>query len=348
MAIFKTMKKLWFRKHHYRQLSNAKKFLEVAIPVPWGNIRGKWWGPTDKRPILTLHGWQDNCGSFDRLIPLLNNDVGFLAIDLPGHGYSSRLPVGVPYNITTYLSAIQYTKKHLGWSQLTLMGHSFGGITSFTYTMMYPDEVDFLICIDGAKQFIPKFRKNRLAKSFDTFIKNSDLVMENNEPPSYTMEEIRKKVIQPNHGSIHTDVAHYLLERSIARSKTQPDKYYFTRDPRLKAEAFIYVSQEESVYMAQYIRCPVFIAKAKGFGYFEPKENYYKVMEVLKRTVPDFEHHYVEGTHHAHLNNPGAELSSLINNFIKKYDLVDRNVGGLKADIIIDERIILKTVVRSK
>lgn len=31
---------------------------EVSIPVPWGEIRGKWWGPTDSRPILSLHGWQ--------------------------------------------------------------------------------------------------------------------------------------------------------------------------------------------------------------------------------------------------------------------------------------------------
>lgn len=31
---------------------------EVRIPVPWGHLAAKWWGPQDKRPILCLHGWQ--------------------------------------------------------------------------------------------------------------------------------------------------------------------------------------------------------------------------------------------------------------------------------------------------
>lgn len=31
---------------------------EVRIPVPWGHIAGKWWGPQNKRPILVMHGWQ--------------------------------------------------------------------------------------------------------------------------------------------------------------------------------------------------------------------------------------------------------------------------------------------------
>lgn len=31
---------------------------EVRIPVPWGHIAGKWWGPRDRRPIFVVHGWQ--------------------------------------------------------------------------------------------------------------------------------------------------------------------------------------------------------------------------------------------------------------------------------------------------
>lgn len=37
---------------------NDRECVEVQIPMPWGFLRGKWWGPTDKRPILGLHGWQ--------------------------------------------------------------------------------------------------------------------------------------------------------------------------------------------------------------------------------------------------------------------------------------------------
>lgn len=44
---------------------------EISVPVPWGQIRGKAWGPDHGRPVLCLHGWADNCGTFNTLIPLL-------------------------------------------------------------------------------------------------------------------------------------------------------------------------------------------------------------------------------------------------------------------------------------
>lgn len=44
---------------------------QLSVPVPWGEIRGKVWGPDHGRPVLCLHGWADNCGSFNTVIPLL-------------------------------------------------------------------------------------------------------------------------------------------------------------------------------------------------------------------------------------------------------------------------------------
>lgn len=46
-------------------------FLELSVPVPWGEIRGKIWGPDHGHPVLCVHGWADNCGTFNTLIPLL-------------------------------------------------------------------------------------------------------------------------------------------------------------------------------------------------------------------------------------------------------------------------------------
>jgi hypothetical protein len=31
---------------------------EVRIKVSWGFLAGKWWGPKNIQPILTIHGWQ--------------------------------------------------------------------------------------------------------------------------------------------------------------------------------------------------------------------------------------------------------------------------------------------------
>lgn len=67
---------------------------EVQIPTDWGHIAGKLWGSGQQRPILALHGWQDNAATWDTLIPLLPKDISILSIDFPGHGLSSWYPKG--------------------------------------------------------------------------------------------------------------------------------------------------------------------------------------------------------------------------------------------------------------
>lgn len=48
-----------FLKNHVRKMStNACVVEEIRIPVPWGHIAGKWWGPKNKRPVVAYHGWQ--------------------------------------------------------------------------------------------------------------------------------------------------------------------------------------------------------------------------------------------------------------------------------------------------
>lgn len=72
-----------------------REWEEIKIDVPWGFVAGKWYGDRNQTPVIALHGWQDNAGSFDRLIPLLPPCIPILAIDLPGHGKSSHYPTGM-------------------------------------------------------------------------------------------------------------------------------------------------------------------------------------------------------------------------------------------------------------
>lgn len=61
---------------------------ELSIPVPWGEIRGKAWG--HGHPVLCLHGWADNCGSFNTLIPFLPKGNS----PQTGQGWEKLSPVG--------------------------------------------------------------------------------------------------------------------------------------------------------------------------------------------------------------------------------------------------------------
>lgn len=67
--------------------------------MKWGHLACKLWGNEHERPILALHGWQDNAGTWDPLAPLLCNKRPILAIDFPGHGLSSWIPEGIAAHI---------------------------------------------------------------------------------------------------------------------------------------------------------------------------------------------------------------------------------------------------------
>ncbi|XP_072385132.1 probable serine hydrolase [Diabrotica undecimpunctata] len=319
--------------HRYSS-STKREFKEIKIKVPWGYIAGKWWEPYDLRPVVTIHGWQDNCQSFDRLIPLLNRNVGFLAIDLPGHGYSSKHPEGMLYHMANYLLVIKSLSKTFEWPNTSLMGHSLGAVTSYIYSMLYPSEVDYLICLDAVKPMVSKKQHQHYAAALEKFFKYNNFLT-SGEPPSYTIEEIKKLVSTAHKHSILPENAKYIYERNIAPSEVNPGKFYFTRDPRLKTGSFSTYCQRDLVELAQLITMPIFIAKAKDSVYYEDKENFYEVIDVVKRSSSDFDFHYVSGSHHVHLNHP-ENVSDLINNFLRKNNVKDRSKGGITEDIIVN------------
>ena len=108
--------------------TNHQRIVEFKIPVPWGHIAGKLnsfmlhtsslcsdiislniflnyyssifiylgkeWGDANGEPWIALHGWLDNCGSFDRLLPHFPKNQRVICLDIPGHGFSTHYPPG--------------------------------------------------------------------------------------------------------------------------------------------------------------------------------------------------------------------------------------------------------------
>ncbi|CAH0555979.1 unnamed protein product [Brassicogethes aeneus] len=233
--------------------------------------------------------FKDNCGSWNRLIPLLKKDVGFLTIDLPGHGLSSKLPHGVYYH-------------------------------------------------DASKPMVNKNNNVRISKAIDAFLKYSQYEMDPAEPPSYTLEELTAKICAPNMNSVMKEHAHNLYERVIAPSKKSPGKFYFTRDVRLKSGGLMNFPQHEILESTEAMKFPIFIAKAPNSPYYEPKENFYEVLEVLRKSSRDCDFRYIDGTHHFHLNSPEL-VSDFLNDFIERNNVEDRGQGGIKKEMILEKNI---------
>ncbi|XP_012533413.1 probable serine hydrolase isoform X2 [Monomorium pharaonis] len=288
---------------------------DVQIPMPWGHIRGKWWGLADEQPIVAIHGWQDNSGSFDKLAPLLPN-VSILSIDLPGHGFSSHLPDGQFYYVFwDGVLALRRIVKYYKWNKVKLLGHSLGGAISFLYAASYPDEVDVLISLDIVSPSVRDVKKTAAitGEYIDKFLKYELLTLDN--IPCYEYDEMLEIVEKAYDGSITKEGAEILMKRGIQPAYVK-NKYYFSRDPRLKVSLLGMISLDIILEYASQIKCAYLNIRAIPGMKFEQPENYQKVLDVIKVGAKKFEYHEVKGTHHVHLNEP-EKIAPIIQNFLE-------------------------------
>lgn len=305
--------------NHPSPLEAEDEAEEVKIPMPWGHVSGKWWGSKDVRPVLCIHGWQDNAGSFDTLIPLLPKHLSYLAIDVPGHGFSSWYPDGMNYQPFDYINVINIIRKEYNWENVSLMAHSMGSIVGFNYCGLYPDRVDMMIGIDALKSHIRN--KERVAPvlqyCYDSLLIADERNMKKTEPPSYSFEETVTKLNEATNGSVTPETCKYILRRNLRKSEKYPDKYYFARDNRLKYSGFMHLPQEVSIEFAKRMEMPYLFIKASKSPYYEKQEFFNEMIDVMKGSNKKFEYHMIEGTHHLHLTAPET-ISEIVSKFINK------------------------------
>lgn len=295
---------------------------EVEIPVPWGTVAGKWWGSRLRQPVLAIHGWQDNAGTFDRLCPLLPSDISVLAIDLPGHGKSSHYPTGMHYYIFwDGIALIRRIVKHFGWDKVTLLGHSLGGALSFMYAAAFPDEVEAFISIDIAGPPARDHRKQaaNLGESIDRFLRYETLPA--TKMPCYDYDDAIDVVLAVYDGSVDMESVEVLMRRGMAPAPPHLNKegFHFSRDLRLKVALMGMLSLEQVIAHAERIKCRVLNIRAVPGMVWDNLEYYPSVIEALKKSTSKLVYHEIPGTHHIHLVTP-ERISQQVSEF-----LLDKN-----------------------
>lgn len=290
----------------------------MSISVPWGHISGRWYGNRKERPILALHGYTDNLGSFDRLIPLLPDYLGVLCIDLPGHGRSSGLPPGIQYTFVEWSYVISRIMREFKWSKVSLMGHSMGGIMGFVHTCLAPQTVDFIISIEAVLSPVGRIKElSSYAFNIDKFVEEEDHSTRPTiyEPKSHTLEHLCDYLNVHSFESVPTNRAHHLLNRIMHRSQLYPEKFYLMRDNRTKYINDFNMTRELGAEMARRIKNkPYLIIKGCDSHYITDSD--YEILSILGDQNPQFEFHQVPGKHHVHLSNP-ADCAKYIIPFLR-------------------------------
>ncbi|RZF42462.1 hypothetical protein LSTR_LSTR013226 [Laodelphax striatellus] len=318
-----------------------RSYEDIDIPVPWGHISGKWWGPKDRQPILVLHGWQDNAASFDRLAPLLPHHISLLCIDMIGHGRSSHFPKGnMYYFFWDAVVMVRRIVKHFDWQKVSILGHSRGGSIGYMYTAFYPHEVELLISLDIA---YPKWEPTEklveeTGKAVDKFLMYEQMSEDITRIPCYGYQEMIDLVESAYNESITNDSARILMNRGMKPASKKPGKFTFTRDVRLKVGSTLaMIPKELSRAMAERINCAYLNIRASE-GFYTPDLFYDEILEIISKNARYFEKHTVSGKHHTHLNDPSemAEIISkfLLNNENKQNEIFDQNQQEKKPCLI--------------
>lgn len=275
-------------------------------------VAGKWWGNTNEQPVLALHGWQDNAGTYDRLLELLPGSTPVLALDLPGHGFSSHYHDGMLYHFSSFLIVIRRVLNYYNWRRkLTIIGHSGGGVIAFVFASMYSELVNTLITLDAVKPITLKDPHSipKLGRRIDTIIAKSKRKLGDN--PKYSLDEIHNRWLESTKGSLTVEDVEILSKRGV-QLDLESGQYYLTRDPKLKLNVLQHFDEYQYLEMANSIKSNFLAIKFNDSRFVkESLTNSQMFVKAVSQTATSFKLVSVEGDHHAHLTNPKVVASAL-------------------------------------
>ncbi|XP_071542219.1 probable serine hydrolase isoform X2 [Panulirus ornatus] len=304
------------------RMANSEIPKEITIPIPSGHIAGKIWNEGGF-PILGLHGWMDNAGTWDCVAPLLPKNFSLISIDFLGHGFSSANPIGASSHFMDLVLVMERVVQHFGWKEVNLLGHSMGGCSAMLYAATFPEKVRKVIMIDVIKplSYDAADQPERSAKGIQELMAAETIIGRNRNCYEYC--DILNKMVKSYGSSLTEEAAKILLKRGSVKHTN--GLYSFNYDPRLKTKNIIGMTLEQQKAFANRLQCELLIIKALSGPMYEGRELYDEILGIYKKKPKCFYYKEVEGTHHVHLNCPEI-VAPIICEFIR--DDGDHKIAG--------------------
>lgn len=105
-------------------------------------------GPTGAPVVLLLHGLLSDATTWELAIPpLAAQGLRVIALDLPGHGESAKLPG--TYLLDDFAIALDEFLDVLGVPSVTVVGHSFGGAITVHFGYHYPNRMQRQVLVSA-------------------------------------------------------------------------------------------------------------------------------------------------------------------------------------------------------
>lgn len=248
------------------------------------------------QPVLALHGWMDNAGSFEPLARHWQRGE-LIALELPGHGHSDHRQGA--YYFVDYLYEIYQVVEQLG-GQVHLLGHSMGAMLSTAFAGLFPDKVLSLQLIDGLVPLSddPAKAAQTLRGAILSRLKQSDR-------PSRVYDSLEAMArVRADNGDFSWQQGLPLVSRAaIAR----PDGFHWRTDPKLRTTSPLRLTAPQVDSILAGLSCPVRAYLGRSGMYAADAQRRQRELAMLGIAEP----HWLEGGHHCHLQSSEV-LASLV------------------------------------
>lgn len=278
--------------------------LELNIPGLF--IAARTWGNSTNPPILALHGWLDNANSFEPIAQYLQKDYYLIAIDLPGHGHSSHLPLGMHYHFIDGLFTVVQIIEALKLNKVHLLGHSLGACIASLVAGIAPQYLLSLSLIEalGPLSSPPETSVQQL-----THYLNNLNSKHHKELKGYKTFE-SAVLARAAKGYVSLDIAHKLTERGLIEKN---GIYYWRHDRRLLTPSPLKMTEAQVLSCLKEIKTNTFLLWASnGFAFNS------KLLEKRVEIIQNLTLKNLDGGHHIHMEQPSIVAEYLMDFLNKK------------------------------
>ncbi|MEO0444080.1 MAG: alpha/beta hydrolase [Pseudomonadota bacterium] len=270
------------------------------------------WGDPGGFPILALHGWLDNCGSFSILAQQLP-DAHIVAVDLSGHGRSSHRQGLSDYSVWGDIAELFAIADQMGWQCFAFMGHSRGAMVSVLASGVFPQRVSHTILIDAIVPVVMDASKapERMATSIEEMQRR--VRREQSCYPTY--QAAINARCHSEFGSITQATAEILAQRGLVKRDAG---YHWHADGKLWAPSTIALTAEQLSAFLDKISAKVLVLV--GDRGFKQRANqsqspfYIDIDATIKRLRASLQE--FDDGHYLHMEACSTEVADCISRFI--------------------------------
>jgi len=277
---------------------------ERRFQLPGYELAALEWGEPGERPVIAMHGWLDNAGSFEPLGPALTG-CHVIAFDAAGHGRSQNRSADAGYNIWQEIGDILELAELLAWPRFSLLGHSRGAAVATLFAGTFPLRTDRLLLIEGGLPMVgdagdaPQGLAEALERARTLRLRSGRVFTSRRQ----AIEE-RMNGFSP----VDRKAAEILATRSLL---SVDGGWQWRADQRLKAGSELRLTREQLGAFLDRVDAPAICILAEDSPFAE-----LEIYRTMLDRIRDLELHRVPGRHHLHLEGAAEEIAALLVRFL--------------------------------